>query len=291
MVVRAVRVQAASAPSACRALVEQVLPTPDYLTVLCRSCIAAPICPRLRPPVIAAAQQPPPPARRPALASRRAQVHGDVLGLHQHGVRVGHIARDLALSRNTVRRWVRGKQPELHRPRMHSLDTWRTMLERCPVSFADISPRDRCTMAEGCQRFPALAGPARCRVERRHARCHRVGQPAAGGGSRAPVQASAGFGHAALSRPAAYPSRRVARMLTADLPSLADPDRAYVERLLRLSPALAVSRDLALRFGIPVRARSADALTPWLADAKNSRNVCPASTDGSVRQAEPETAR
>jgi len=72
-------------------------------------------------------------------------------------------------------------------------------------------------------------------------------------------------------QPAAYPARRVARMLTADLPSLADPDRAYVEQLLGLSPALAACRDLALRFGALVRARSADALTPWLADAESSQ--------------------
>ena len=51
---------------------------------------------------------------------------------------------------------------------------------------------------------------------------------------------------------------------------LAEPDRAYVERLLALSPTLATVRDLARRFGAIVRARSADALTPWLADAGNS---------------------
>jgi len=59
-------------------------------------------------------------------------------------------------------------------------------------------------------------------------------------------------------------------MLTAGLAVLANLDRAYVERLLKLSPALAAARDLALRFGALVRARSADALTPWLADAGNS---------------------
>ena len=59
-------------------------------------------------------------------------------------------------------------------------------------------------------------------------------------------------------------------MLTADLPSFADPNRAYVERLLGLSPDLAALRDLALRFDALVRARSADALTPWLADAESS---------------------
>ncbi len=37
---------------------------------------------------------------------RRVQVHGEVMRLHQQGFPVRHIARDLALSRNTVRRWV-----------------------------------------------------------------------------------------------------------------------------------------------------------------------------------------
>ncbi len=59
-------------------------------------------------------------------------------------------------------------------------------------------------------------------------------------------------------------------MLTAELAVLAEPDRSYVERLLALSPALATARDLAQRFGALVRARAADALTPWLADAEHS---------------------
>jgi len=59
-------------------------------------------------------------------------------------------------------------------------------------------------------------------------------------------------------------------MVTADLAAPAAPDRGYVERLLALSPALAVSRDLAQRFGALVRTHSADALIPWLADARNS---------------------
>ena len=57
-------------------------------------------------------------------------------------------------------------------------------------------------------------------------------------------------------------------MLTADPALLAEPDRAYVERLLTLSPALATARDLAQRFGAMVRTRSMDALTLWLADAE-----------------------
>ena len=45
--------------------------------------------------------------------------------------------------------------------------------------------------------------------------------------------------------PTAYTTRR---MLAADMAPLAKPDRAYVERLLALSPALATVRDLAQRF-------------------------------------------
>ncbi len=48
-----------------------------------------------------------------------------------------------------------------------------------------------------------------------------------------------------------------------------DLDRGYVEQLLLLSPALAAARDLAQRFGALVRTHSADALTPWLADAED----------------------
>ena len=188
---------------------------------------------------------------------RRVQVHGDVIGLHQQGVPVRHIARDLALSRNTVRRWVRGEQPELNRPQMHSLDPWRTVLER--------------RWAEGCRNGARLWRDLRdagfkggIRVVTEWANRQRLAEPERQFG---PAPASA---TQRSPQPAAYPARRVARMLTADLPSLADPDRAYVERLLGLSPALAASRDLALRFGALVRARSADALTPWLADTENS---------------------
>ena len=188
---------------------------------------------------------------------RRVQVHGEVMRLHQQGVPVRHIARDLALSRNTVRRWVRGEQPELHRPRMHSLDPWRAMLER--------------RWAEGCRNGAQLwrdlrdAGfKGRIRVVTEWANRQRLVEPEQ---QFRPASAAA---TQRSPRPAAHPARRVARMLTADLPSLAEPDRSYVERLLALSPALARVCDLVLRFGTLVRARSADALTPWLADAENS---------------------
>ena len=188
---------------------------------------------------------------------RRVQVHDEVMRLHQQGIPIRHIARDLALSRNTVRRWVRGEQPELHRPRMHSLDPWRSALER--------------RWAEGCRNGARLWRDLRdagfkggMRVVTEWANRQRLLEPERQFGAAPALTPQR------LRQPAAYPARRVARMLTADLPSLAEPDRAYVERLLGLSPALAAARDLALRFGALVRACSVDALTPWLADAEDS---------------------
>ena len=188
---------------------------------------------------------------------RRVQVHGEVMRLHQQGVPIRHIARDLALSRNTVRRWVRGEQPELHRPRTHSLDPWRAVLER--------------RWAEGCRNGARLWRDLRdagfkggMRVVTEWANRQRLADPERQPGS-APTSATQ-----RCPRPAAHPARRVARMLMADLALLAEPDRVYVERLLAVSPTLATVRDLAQRFAALVRAHTDDALTPWLADAEGS---------------------
>jgi len=188
---------------------------------------------------------------------RRVQVHGEVMRLHQQGVPIRHVARELALSRNTVRRWVRGEQPELHRPRMHSLDPWRAVLERRWV--------------EGCRNGAQLWRDLRdagfkggMRVVTEWASRQRLAAP-----EQQPGPAPASAVRSPI-RPAAYPARRVARMLTADPAVLAEPDRAYVERLLALSPALAMVHAVAQRFEALVRARSADALTSWLAEAENS---------------------
>jgi hypothetical protein len=45
-------------------------------------------------------------------------------------VPIKEIARPLKLARNTVRRWLHGGEPELHRPRRSSLDPHRAFLER-----------------------------------------------------------------------------------------------------------------------------------------------------------------
>jgi transposase len=192
-----------------------------------------------RPPPMTSAQR-----RRWEGWQRRVRSHEEVLRRHRGGASIKQIARELALARNTVRRWLRGERPELHRPRLHSLDPWRALLER--------------RWAEGCRNGARLWREARAagfagglRVVTEWANRQRLAGPAL-------VKAV---------RHAAPPARRAARMLTADMASLEGPDRPYVERLLALSPALAHARDLARRFGAMIRARDAGELDRWLVDA------------------------
>jgi transposase len=182
---------------------------------------------------------------------RRVRTHADAMRLHENGAAVRQIARELALSRNTVRRWLRGEQPELCRPRVHSLDPWRALLEQ--------------RWAEGCRngaqlwrelRTAGFAGGLRVVTE--WANRQRLAEPDAALTATKP------------SRSVMYPARRVARILTADPSSLTQPDCAYVEQLVRLSPTLAAVRDLARRFAALIRARAVETLTPWLAEAESS---------------------
>jgi transposase len=77
-----------------------------------------------------------------------------------------------------------------------------------------------------------------------------------------PGRAASGF--------AAPPPRRVAWMLTAERQALDGGERRYLDRLLAVSPPLALARDLALRFAAMVRERQVGELDRWLADAAAS---------------------
>jgi len=242
------------------AVLEAVKRTMPALRAAAQLASSAPVAAPMTVPPAADPDAPPPMTSAQRLQyeawQRRVQVHGEVMRLHWQGVAIRHIARDLALSRNTVRRWVRGEQPELHRPRMHSLDPWRAVLER--------------RWMEGCRNGAQLWRDLRdagfkggMRVVAEWANRQRLAEPVRqpGPADVPAVQPPA--------RPTTYPARRVARMLTADLAALAEPDRTYVERLLALSPALATVRDLAQRFATLVRAHTAEALTSWLTDAEH----------------------
>jgi transposase len=171
----------------------------------------------------------------------------EVIRLHREGTSIKTIVRRLRIGRNTVRRWLRGAAPERHRPRRSSLEPYRPMLER--------------RWAEGCHNGAQLWRELRevgfrggLRVVTEWATRQRLaplpGRPASG-----------------FTAPA---SRRVTQILTADAQALDEGERNYLDRLLTLSPPLALARDLVLRFGSMVREQKAAELDSWLAEANES---------------------
>jgi transposase len=178
---------------------------------------------------------------------RGSEVHDEVVRLHREGVPIRAIARGLGIGRNTVRRWLRGAAPEPHRPRRSMLEPYRAVLER--------------RWAEGCRNGAQLWRELRgagfrggLRVVTEWATRQRL--------ASRPGRAASGF--------AAPPPRRVARMLTAERQALDGGERRYLDRLLAVSPPLALARGLALRFAAMVRERQVGELDRWLADAAAS---------------------
>ncbi len=170
-----------------------------------------------------------------------------VLRLHRGGVPIRAIARRLEVGRNTVRRCLRGAAPEPYRPRRSMLEPYRDVLER--------------RWAEGCRNGAQLWRELRdagfrggLRVVTEWATRQRL--------AARPGRSASGF--------SAPPFRRVARMLAADPTTLDGAERRYLDQLLATSPALALARDLALRFAAIVRERHESELDRWLAEAAGS---------------------
>jgi transposase len=61
---------------------------------------------------------------------RRRAAWDEAVRLHGEGMSIKAIARELGLARNTVRKLVRGGQPEARRPRRSSLMPYVALLER-----------------------------------------------------------------------------------------------------------------------------------------------------------------
>jgi transposase len=167
--------------------------------------------------------------------------------LHRDGVTINSIARRLGISRNTLRRWLQGAAPALHRPRQNTLEPYRALPER--------------RWAEGCHNGAQLwrevceagfAGGLRV-VTERATRQRLSGLPGRMGSD--------------FTLPS---SRRIARSLTMDLPKLDKAERGYLDQLLAESAPLARLRDLAMRFAAMVRGRTSEAFEAWQADAAGS---------------------
>jgi transposase len=167
--------------------------------------------------------------------------------LYQRGVPIKAIARRLELARNTVRRWIRGVEPELDRARAGPLYPHLPVLER--------------RWAQGCRNGAQLWRELR---ETGFTGSLRVVTEWA---TRQRLATHAGWPASGRSVPS---SRRVARMLSADPETLSGTERAFLGRLLAASPDIAIARDLVQRFGAMVRSQRADDLARWLRDAAQS---------------------
>ena len=175
---------------------------------------------------------------------RRRTVWEEAVRLHGEGLSIKAIVRQLGLARNTVRKLVRGGQPEARQPRRSSLMPYVALLEQRWV--------------EGCRNGAQLWRETR--------------EAGFRGGQRVVTEwvtrrRLASRPERAASALAAPSRRRLAMLLTGDPADWNSEERLYLERLFSISPEIAALHGLAQRFGHMVRQHDADDLTPWLAEA------------------------
>ena len=177
--------------------------------------------------------------RRMSQCSEARQLAADGIGIRE-------IGRRLAVARNTVRRWVRGTDPEMRPPRRRSLEPYQDLLDRL--------------WSQGC---------------RNGAELWRQLRQAGFSGALRVVTEWASRKRLDDKRPPGRPSaklsaRKIARLLMADPDTFEDGERCFVEHILASTPALAKARELAKRFMTILRDKNVDALEVWSADAIGS---------------------
>lgn len=214
------------------------------------------------PPSPCPPDEPPPPRVEQEQAVRRARRHAHydaVLALANEGWSIRAIAREVYLSRDTVRRFLAaGTFPERARPRPRPsvLDAyipymcarWQAGCDNGMQLWREIDAQgytgSRALVARWvAQQRGVLATPAGTRANRR-------------GRRPAPPR----------PQPAVRPisARRAAWLLVRQPADLTDAEQATLQRLLDASPAAATAYPLAQAFGTMVRARLGATLDGWL---------------------------
>ena len=176
----------------------------------------------------------------------REAVNGQVLALASQGVPVKVMARTTGLSRQTIRKIVRGQRHDIFRTRQSSLDSWIVQLEAewtggCRVG-AELWRRLRASGFAGSLRVVGEWATRRRRDDR-------LGQPAG-------------------SPPSA---RTIARGLTVERDA-ASARIALINATIETAvPQLVAARDLMDRFHTMMRSNDAARLEPWIAAAKGGK--------------------
>jgi transposase len=199
--------------------------------------------------------------------NRRLARYTEIRALHEQGQGIRAIARQLAISRQTVRRSLRADQfpeqgdrpvrpskldsyiPYLHQQLAtgndNALALWRDLRDHHGYTGSRTTVSS--WVAQQRQRYPAT----------RTRRARRSGRPPTAAG--------------ASPRPARVLSARQASWLLVRGPDELEPgDRAIVERLCQLSPDVQIAYPLAQEFRRIVRERHSDALAGWISRAKAS---------------------
>ena len=177
---------------------------------------------------------------------RQCEAYNQAIRLNKDGVSIKVIVRRVGVGRNTVRRWLRGAEPDPFRRHVSILEPHYALLER--------------RWTEGCHNGAQLWRELRDGGFRGRLRV--VTESATRRRLRKPRSVSISI--------TAPPPRRVARLLTSEASALPTEERHYLDRLLAISAPLARARDLALGFAAIVRERKSEDLDNWLADAAES---------------------
>jgi len=217
---------------------------------------------------------PAPHSPKPTAAARHSQAsyarrqarYEEAARLRAAGCSISRIAAQLGAERKSIRRWLKAGGASLWRkpPRVGVLAPYRDHLERRPVSFADISPRDRCAMAAGCRNAALL-----WRELVRLGFAGRYGTVRSWAGKRRKTDPPIATGHASAGILSGQPpsSRHLARMLMTDTDTLPEVEQAFVSALLAQASELANGIAVAKRLNLLLRRKSHESLDAALADA------------------------
>ncbi len=179
-------------------------------------------------------------------AMTREVVNGQVLALASQGVPLKAMARTTGLSRQTIRKIVRGQRHDIFRTRLSTLDPWRVQLEAewnggCHVG-AELWRRLRASGFAGSLRVVGEWATRRRRDER-------LGQPAGPSPS----------------------ARTIARGLTVERHTGSARIALVNATVDTTSPDLIAARDLLDRFHTMMRSKDGAGLDPWIASASESK--------------------
>lgn len=201
-----------------------------------------------------------PEQKRQATRQRRLARYQVVMDLHQRGVKMRAIARQLGLARPTVRRYVaagafpemaeRCKRPSILDPYLAYLQQrWAEGCHNGAQLYRDIK-------GQGYTGSKSLVG--------RWVADQRRGLPRK---RREAATSNSGKGQPPVRR---WSVRRVAWLLLRAPNALTSDDQAALDRVLEASPAILCAYQLAQDFQKIVRQRASDAFEPWLQEVAGS---------------------